>query len=262
MNMECRLCGNNTDYLFSANILKKYEIKYFRCKKCLLVQTENPFWLEEAYKNPINLTDTGLLERNFQFAKKTKAIIYFFFDKNSKSLDYAGGYGIFTRLMRDIGFDFYWSDPFTENIFSRGFEYKKEMDNIELITSFESFEHFINPLEEIIKMTKISKNILFSTNVIPTPIPQPNQWWYYGLEHGQHISFYSYETFNFIAKQLGLNFYSCSKYLHLFTEKRINKNYYNFIFKYDKYFDKYINKKLKSKTFTDSQIILKNIGSN
>ncbi len=37
-------------------------------------------------------------------------------------LDYAGGYGVFTRLMRDIGFDFYWHDPYTQNLFANGFE--------------------------------------------------------------------------------------------------------------------------------------------
>ncbi|MCB0742846.1 MAG: methyltransferase domain-containing protein [Ignavibacteriae bacterium] len=256
--MKCRLCNSNCTQLFTAKVLSKYDVKYFSCPNCFLVQTEDPYWLEEAYANPINSTDIGLLNRNIEFAEKAKILIYFFFNKEGKFLDYAGGYGVFTRLMRDIGFDFYWQDPFTKNLFAKNFEYDESQSSIELVTTFESFEHFVNPIEEISKILKFSKNIIFSTNVIPKPIPKPNDWWYYGLEHGQHVSFYSKKTFKFIAKEFGLNFYSCSKTLHLFTDKKINKNYYDFVFKKSKYFSKHINKKLNSKTFSDSRMMIKN----
>ncbi len=123
--MKCRLCKSNTEELFEATILGKYNIKYYSCPDCNLLQTENPYWLEEAYNNSINDTDVGLLDRNIQFAEKIKVLIYYLFERNGKFLDYAGGYGIFTRLMRDIGFDFYWHDPYTENLFAKGFEYNR-----------------------------------------------------------------------------------------------------------------------------------------
>ena len=254
--MKCRLCNNKANEKFDAKTLDKYNIKYYLCPNCNLIQTEEPYWLEEAYSNPINDTDVGLLDRNIQFAEKVKVLIYYLFEKNGKFLDYAGGYGIFTRLMRDIGFDFYWHDPFTENYFAKGFEYKKTNSKIELITTFESFEHFVNPLYEIKKITEISKNIIFSTTMVPKPVPMPNEWWYYGLEHGQHVSLYSKKTLIFIAKKLGLNFYSCSKNLHLFTEKNINNYFFEILFKKSKYFKKSVNKKMQSKTFADSRMIL------
>jgi hypothetical protein len=252
--MKCRLCKCNTEELFEATILGKYNIKYYSCPDCNLLQTENPYWLEEAYTDSINDTDTGLLSRNIQFTEKTKVLLYYLFNKDGKFLDYAGGYGIFTRLMRDIGFDFYWHDPFTENLFAKGFLYNNQ--NIELITTFEGFEHFVNPLDEIKKITEISKNIIFSTTLVPKPIPSPNDWWYYGLEHGQHVSLYSRKTLIFIAKELEMNFYSCSKNLHLFTEKNINNYFFEILFKKSRYFSKSVNKKMQSKTFTDSRMIL------
>ncbi len=51
-------------------------------------------------------------------------------------------------------------------------------------------------------MLKISRNILFTTTLLPSPMPQPGTWWYYGLEHGQHISFYSLETLQSIAASI------------------------------------------------------------
>ena len=57
-------------------------------------------------------------------------------------------------------------------------------------------------------MLKISKNILFTTTLLPSPVPKPGTWWYYGLEHGQHVSFYSLETLQSIAKHFNLHFFS------------------------------------------------------
>ncbi|MBK8945498.1 MAG: class I SAM-dependent methyltransferase [Ignavibacteriae bacterium] len=255
--MNCRLCGSNTRELFSAKILKKFDIHYFQCNNCNLLQTENPYWLDEAYNNPINLTDTGLLKRNIYFLEKTKTILFFYFNKEAKFLDYAGGYGVFTRLMRDNGFDFYWHDPYTQNIFSKGFELNESTNNFELVTAFECFEHFVNPLDEIKKITKFSRNILFSTNLLPNPIPKPEKWWYYGLEHGQHLSFYTKETLEYLAKVFELNLYSPGKILHLLTEKKTNKNIYKFVLNKSSNLSWYINKKQISKTFLDSQELKK-----
>ena len=97
-----------------------------------------------------------------------------------------------------------------------------------MVTGFELFEHFENPIEEIEKIFKYSKNILVSTYLLPENNPKPQEWWYYGLEHGQHISLYSYETFKYIAKKYSLNIYSNKKNLHLFTQKKINP----LVFKY------------------------------
>ena len=154
--------------------------------------------------------------------------------------------------MRDVGFDFYWHDPYTKNLVARGFEWNSELGNVDLITSFESFEHFVNPLMELEKMLRISKNIFFSTELLPTPIPLPSDWWYYGVEHGQHVSFYSYKTLQYIANQYGLNLYSNGIGLHLLTPIKLN----NFKFKRVMKFKKHnlypsIVKFMKSRTLED-----------
>lgn len=216
---RCRLCNEKTEMVFSSKIMNKYNIKYYRCKNCGLLQTEDPYWLEESYRNAINVSDTGILSRNIRLSKKTTLIISFFFNEKAKFLDYAGGYGIFTRLMRDIGFDYYWYDPYSQNLVAREFEFPVN-SKIELLTCFECFEHLITPLEDVKKMLGISKNILFSTSLLPVPLPKPEEWWYYGREHGQHISFYSKKTLEYIASIFNLNLYSYGD-LHLLTQKRI-----------------------------------------
>lgn len=250
--MVCKICSSETELSFTHKVLKKYDVKYFRCLDCNYLFTENPYWLEEAYNSSINLSDTGILRRNIYYSKAAAILIFFYFDYRKKFLDYAGGYGIFTRLMRDIGFDFYWHDDYTQNLLARGFEMKD--NNYELITAFEVFEHFENPIIEVKKILNYSDNILFSTQTISEKIPSLD-WWYYGFEHGQHISFYSKKTFERMANILGLK-YSCLGELHLLSkEKRININ--SKLLKLLALSDFYLitKLKLKGKHFTDHLLI-------
>lgn len=256
--MNCPVCDTSGDALFINKIMNKYDVQYFCCSNCKFVYTEQPYWLNEAYSSAINLSDTGIIDRNLHFAKTISALIFFLFDKNKSFLDYAGGYGIFTRLMRDIGFDYYWQDLHCENLVARGFEYHKGLNkNIELLSAFEVFEHLYNPLEEIKKMIDISGNIIFSTQLIPDPVPRPGEWWYYGFEHGQHISFYSKDSLHFIAKKFGLNFYTF-KDVHLFTRKKINPSIFKLLIILSKRgLFSLIKSRLKSKIW-DDHLLMKN----
>lgn len=253
---SCKICNNKTEKVFRTKILYKYDIDYFRCLNCDFVQTEKPYWLEEAYSNPMNLTDTGIMLRNIRSSKIVTSIILFFFKKDYNFIDYAGGYGVFTRIMRDIGFDFYWNDPYTKNLLARGFE-SKESTKYDVVTSFESFEHFEEPLVEIEKILTISKNIIFSTELVPKELPDPEKWWYYGKEHGQHIALYSKKTMKVIASKYNINYYNLDN-LHFFTEKKLSFVATTFLrFKYMKhilYLTSYpLQLILKSKTLSDME---------
>ncbi|MBT4652043.1 MAG: class I SAM-dependent methyltransferase [Candidatus Pacebacteria bacterium] len=223
IKQPCKLCKNNAGFIFDKKIMNKYLSSYYECKKCKFIQTEKPYWLKEAYENPINDEDTGLIRRNFGMSKISSIVIFFWFNKRGLFLDYAGGYGLLTRLMRDIGFNYYWTDPFCLNIFSPGFELTKKNKKIELVTAFELFEHMENPIKDLEKILKHSKNILFSTKLIPKNTINISKWDYLYPEHGQHISFYSQESLENLAKKYKLNYYTDGVMIHLFTEKKISK---------------------------------------
>jgi hypothetical protein len=200
------------------------------------------------------------MQRNLLFSEITALIIFFLFDSKGVFLDSAGGYGIFTRLMRDIGFDFYWNDLFTKNLLARGFEESKiKNKKIELLTSFECFEHFADPIREIEKLLVKSENILFSTTVLPEPVPDKDSWWYYGFSHGQHISFYRVDTLRTIADKFGLKFYTNGKNIHLFTKKRFSNFVFDIILKSRKPGLAYlVKKKMKSLTLKDMNTLEEN----
>ncbi|NCD01152.1 class I SAM-dependent methyltransferase [bacterium] len=257
MSEVCKICGKKMRLFFSHKILNKYNIKYFKCDNCGFIQTENPYWIKEAYNRPINIYDTGVLSRNIYLSKISTIFIYLYFYKNNsdKYLDYAAGYGIFVRLMRDIGFNFFWKDIYTKNLFSEGFEFNEKCEhNIKALTCFECFEHFVNPILEIEKMLEISKNIIFSTNLTRNYYKDLS-WWYYGFDHGQHISFYSLETLKFIAKKYNLNLYTNKKNFHILTNKRIKFSF--LFFRLIPFYYFFVKRIIKSKTFSDMELLKK-----
>lgn len=257
--MNCNICDSATEYLFNSKILEKYNVKYFLCRNCCHIQTEKPYWLEEAYENSITENDAGIMGRNINFANRIAPILWRTFDKDGVYLDWAGGYGIFVRLMRDIGFDFYWSDLYSENLFAKDFEFDGSRP-IEMITCFEVFEHLETPIKEIEKLLAISDNILISTELFDSKnIPLLNQWHYYGPQHGQHISFFSIETLRYIASKYDLNLISNNFNLHLLSKQKIkHKLLIKFFLKAHRLllipFTEYVKIRMTPKTLVDSKL--------
>lgn len=218
--IPCRSCAGSAAPAFEAEVLGRHRVRYFQCPACGYLETEEPHWLAEAYGEAITLQDTGLVDRNLRFADEVALLLYFFFDRGGKFVDYAGGTGLFTRLMRDIGFDFRTLDPNTRNVHARGFEARQDESGVELVTSFESFEHFVRPQDELRRMLAMSRSVLFSTELLPSPRPAPSDWWYYGLEHGQHIGFFERRTLERLALANGLRLYAFGP-LHLLTDREL-----------------------------------------
>lgn len=117
----------------------KYDVAYYTCDHCGLLETEKPYWLSEAYTDTIPKTDEGLLRRNIYFADKVEKVIRKYFDTQKEYLNYGGGYGFFTRLMRDRELRFWHTDLYCKNLFGYDAE---EGRTYELITAIEVFEHF------------------------------------------------------------------------------------------------------------------------
>ncbi len=219
--MNCKICKSSSSLFGQAKVLQKYPVKYYCCTNCGYIQTEEPYWLDEAYSNIITKSDIGLISRNLQMATNTKQLILTCFETTGKFIDYGGGYGMFVRLMRDQGFDFRRHDPLCVNLFADGFDAVAQ-SNYALLTAWEVFEHLADPLAEIEKMLSFSRNLFFSTLLIQTPPKPLGEWWYYGLEHGQHVSFYSKETLKVIANKFNLKLHFSNGSLNFIGDPSIN----------------------------------------
>jgi Methyltransferase domain len=214
MSENCRVCHSKD--------LIKFNIDYFECANCRYVQTETPYWLEEAYADPINFSDVGIMARNLGNIKVVLASLRLLKKLRGTMVDYSGGYGILVRLLRDVGVDAKWHDPYCSNILAPGFEYSPN-EAADLVTCFEAFEHFVDPVAEFERVLSISPNVLISTEIIASPAPPPESWYYYGLDHGQHIGFFRSETLEYLAHKFGKKLVSDGKSFHLFTDLKINR---------------------------------------
>ena len=254
--INCRLCKSNVEYLFTETVLSKHLVKYWFCSKCEGIQVESPFWLNEAYDESINLSDTGILSRNLRLMKLVTIFIFLFDNKNDKYLDFGGGYGVFTRLMRDVGLNFFWEDLFTKNCFSRGFE--GASSNYRLATCFEVLEHAVNPTEIFDYLLAKVDTVIFTTLLYGDKPPNTKEWNYYAFSHGQHIFFYNIQTLEYLAKTYNLNLISDKKDFHILSKKRFPAIYI-FITKavYKLGLFSVINKLIKSKTMNDSELMKK-----
>jgi hypothetical protein len=211
----CRLCGGLTRVAFDATVLRKYHVDYEHCLQCDHLQTSAPHWLDEAYARPINIEDTGLVQRNLALAHSMAFLLFEGGHRTGRCLDYAGGYGLMTRLMRDRGFDFYWSDPYTQNLFAVGFESGLE-GRFTAISAFEVLEHMIEPVAEIGALLAHTDIVVVSTELRPAPIP-PRDWPYYGFSHGQHIGFFSRQSLQALADRLSVRLLTDGAFFHVLT---------------------------------------------
>ena len=171
--MKSQICHQENPKALDGLILGKYTVSYFHCSSCGFLQTEEPYWLEEAYQNPITFSDVGYVYRNKRFVRILSCLFYVLFGKKGRYLDFAVGYGLFVRVMRDIGFDYYWADKYSQNLFASGFEDNFD-NNYQVITLFETVEHFVNPKKELFFLANHSDLLIFSTEFYPKSSPKPS----------------------------------------------------------------------------------------
>jgi hypothetical protein len=257
ITLQCPICSGNRHELFQATLLRKYKVSYLLCDSCGLIQTEQPYWLDEAYRSAIADADTGLVSRNLEIAKKLAGLLYFCFDPAAQYLEAAGGYGLLTRLMRDRGVDFRWHDPWCENIFARGFEWDPVKGTAEggAVTAFEVLEHVLNPVDFIKNALAQAKTrtIIFSTVLYEGTPPRPEEWWYYSLESGQHISFFRRDTLKTLADKLSLRLYTHGSF-HVLTDVAMNDSVFRICTsRLSAFVDAYVRMRLKSKSFADHE---------
>lgn len=250
--LTCRACGGIAKFQQAGALIGR-AISYFECDACGYYQTENPYWLSEAYASAINDSDTGIMMRNQTNSRIVLGAMWLTKSLDSVVVDYAGGYGILVRMLRDFGVNAKWADQFCQNLVAKGFEFKGE--KAALVTAFEAFEHFENPAEELDNLLKIAPNVLLSTELIATPAPKQSDWWYYGSEHGQHIGFFRKATLEKLALDRGLFLITNGSNLHLLTHKPMNTLLWRLMIKFNRLIPFFLQGRIKSRTLEDHKLI-------
>jgi hypothetical protein len=84
-----------------------------------------------------------------------------------------------------------------------------------MITCFEVFEHFENPMEEFSEINELSDHILFSTELQPKNPAKIKDWWYLTPETGQHLAFYTEKSLTVLAKKHSKYYYCIKEWFNI-----------------------------------------------
>ena len=132
-----------------------------------------------------------------------------------RHLDYGGGNGLLSKLLRESNWDSRSYDPFVDKTVRL-----EELGKFDFITAFEVFEHVPNVQRLLSDLNALLSNdglLLFSTLLSDGNI-QPNQrlsWWYASPRNG-HISLFSRNALFRLGQSGNFKFGSFSAGLHVF----------------------------------------------
>ncbi|MGY2876282.1 hypothetical protein ACVW00_003472 [Marmoricola sp. URHA0025 HA25] len=217
----CPACDGSMELFDTAVVLAHHDATYHRCRQCGLVAARDTPWLEEAYASPIHDADVGLLRRARRYSAIASAVIRFEGLTGGRFLDWAGGYGVLTQVMRDKGHDYWHHDAYAQPVFARDFRDDGE-GRVDLVTAFEVMEHLASPREELAGIAKRSDLLLFTTELVPDPAPRVADWWYYMPDVGQHITLHTEESLRHVGDALGYRLTTNGRNWHLFHRNSVS----------------------------------------
>lgn len=195
----CRLCHGRLESLFNLKVLGKHHVNYYRCVGCLSMQTEQPYWLEEAYSDSnLSNTDTGAVQRTLNNLAACYGLAKLF--KAQNVIDIGGSDGLLCRMLRDYGINCYVKDKYATPTYAQGFV-EEDFKSPDLVASFEVLEHFPNPHEDLEALFSYNPRMFLLSTAIYTN--ECEDWGYLSLESGQHVFFYSQPALEMIAKKYG-----------------------------------------------------------
>jgi hypothetical protein len=197
---KCRLCSSTEHSVeFEKVILDKYKVKYYRCSTCLSLQTEQPFWLDEAYTNVKESggKDVGALQRTINNFVKVYLICKYLEVNNV--VDVGGGDGLLCRFLRDFGVNCFSNDKYVVPRYSNGFTLPN-FSTPDVLLCFEVIEHFYDPDSELKSLFTMNPKVLIASTQIY--VNQSHEWNYLG---DTHVFFYSKKAMLITAKRYGYN---------------------------------------------------------
>lgn len=130
-----------------------------------------------------------------------------------RHLDYGGGRGLLSGLLREAGWNSASYDPFVDTTVAAG-----TLGVFNLITAFEVFEHVVDPnalMRQLKALLAPGGIVIFSTDLSDGKIvPGQRLTWWYAAPRNGHISLFSAASLGTLARNSGFTLCSFSHGLH------------------------------------------------
>jgi SAM-dependent methyltransferase len=231
--LACEICGGICSHSFSVDFNKSCEerygrflpsagiaIEYVTCNKCgFCFAPELHSWSPEEfasriYNDEYTIVDPDYLERRPRAFADHLVSRLGDAGRGITHLDYGGGHGLLSDMLRDSGWNSTSYDPFVDREARL-----PELGRFDLVTAYEVFEHvsdvrmLARNLRALIKDDGI---IHFSTMLSDGKLAdQPRGSWWYASPRNGHISLFSRDALFYLAHNEGLNVTNISPNLHV-----------------------------------------------
>lgn len=213
--VPCPTCGQPAIVHDTGTLMGEHMVTYHRCVACGMIFLPEPHWLDSAYSSAISHGDVGLLRRSRILSNLTAAVIRSEGLRSGSFLDWAGGYGTLTQMMRDRGYDYRHHDEYADPVFARDY-LDDGRPRYDLISAFEVVEHLTAPVDQLRAIAGRTDLFLFSTRLLPEPAPRADEWWYFDPASGQHVSFHTVASLSRVGRELGFALTTNGTSWHLF----------------------------------------------
>jgi hypothetical protein len=197
-------------------------VYYCLCPACgFLFAPEFLAWPRERFLERIYNADYGEVDPEYldKRPQQNRAILAEMFDAHKgrfSHLDFGGGDGHLSRLLRQDGWDSTSWDPFLDPASSL------DGRTFDLITAFEVFEHAPDPHAMMRQLTSAAHDdtfVFFSTFVHDRAV-RPNgrlDWWYVAPRNGQ-VSIFSRHSLALLGDHYGFRHGSFTDYQHCYCK--------------------------------------------
>jgi len=231
----CKVCGAPTrvydvvdfsktcDYALYPDGFSGCPLYYYRCGECAFIFTDfcdtfSPAeWHTHIYNADYARIDPDYVSvRPHGNAKVVDAVAHWF-KRSLVGLDYGGGSGLTSKLLRERGYVYDTYDPFGETRLSPDLR-----GTYNFCSAFEVIEHSPNPrelMQTIVSLATPGRLIMMiGTQTHDGSVCDASRlsWWYVGPRNG-HISIYSRRSLAVLAAQFGMTCTCVSKSTHLLT---------------------------------------------
>ncbi len=219
---SCKLCGEETVYMFSLPLVAGLEGHYFECSNCRMLQSHHldsvtPLGLVKIadYAPNIDL-DSGAAWRLSCITNRLEQLVklnvlpraY----PNFKALDFGCGTGFLVSYLAHrfgwgtIGYDPYMAAAYAQDKVFTEWESITQRGHYQLVIASEVFEHFTNPREDLTRIRNVLTEdiaFLYVTTGLYVPGKTDSNWNYLAPQSGHHVSFYAHRTMQEVARFMG-----------------------------------------------------------
>ena len=200
------------------------EVTYFLCRQCgFCFAPEFAKWRPEDFADKIYNIDYAQVDPDYYEARPREhaAMLISMFGERARGvrhLDYGGGLGLLSEMLRDSGWQSSSYDPFGD-----GAGRAQISQDFDLITAFEVFEHVPDVrrlVADIASLLAPEGLVLFSTLISDGRLKMGSRidWWYASPRNG-HVSLFSKDSLATLGASEGFTYGSFTENVHAFWKK-------------------------------------------